>query len=437
MGVVYEAHDAVIDRKVAIKLVRAELLEGKQRQDYLERFQHEAQAVGRCNHSCIVAIFDYALHEQNPYLVMEFVDGVGLDSTMAQGERLTPSASIHVILQVLDALSCAHAVGIVHRDIKPGNILLMTGGRVKVTDFGIARLDSSHLTLDGMAVGTPCYMSPEQCLGGAVDPRSDLFSAAIVLQELLTGERPFSGRNLTEIACRVLRDPPGGGAKLAGVAGAAVSEVIQRALAKAPDDRYASAGAMAEALREAIGATAAVSPAANSIDQTVVAVRARGASPQPPGGSAFEQGLLSNIERRLANYVGPIARYLVQTSLPSATSAETLCASLAQRIDRPDDRRQFLSEALEAVRGIATTSPATGILASQPSSPLPISPDEIEHARRALAETLGPIAKILVQQALRRARSSQELWDLLASHIDVAAGRADFLRRRDSPSGGA
>lgn len=249
MGIVYEAHDAVIDRKVAIKLVRAELLEGKERQDYIERFQREAQAVGRCNHPCIVAIFDYALHEQNPYLVMEFVDGVGLDSTMAQGERLTPNASIHLILQVLEALSCAHAGGIVHRDIKPGNILLMTGGRVKVTDFGIARLDNSNLTLDGMAVGTPRYMSPEQCLGGAVDPRSDLFSTAILLQEMLTGERPFPGQNLTEIACSVLRDPPGGGEKLASVAGSDVCEVIQRALAKAPEERYASADVMAVALR--------------------------------------------------------------------------------------------------------------------------------------------------------------------------------------------
>lgn len=441
MGVVYEAHDGVIDRKVAIKLVRTDLLEGAERKAYVERFQREAQAVGRCNHPCIVGIFDYALHEDNPFLVMEYVDGVALDKAMSEGERFAPSAAIHVILQVLDALACAHAVGIVHRDIKPGNILLIAGGGVKVTDFGVARLDSSNLTLDGMAIGTPRYMSPEQCCGGAVDGRSDLFSAAIVLQELLIGERPFPGRNLTEIACRLLRDPPAGGDEVKAVAGPAVNSVIQRALEKAPEDRYASASVMAAALREAVGQAAPQSSPAHTIDQTVVSIRARSSSPQPAAGSALDPVLLSNIERRLANRLGPIARYLVQTSLPTATSAEELCDVLAQRIDRPDDRRQFLSEALEAVRSGATGSPLPASKRTQspppspamsrPSPPSAITPDEVERARRALAETLGPIAKVLVQRALAQARTPQELWNLLSVHIGTVVERADFLARRD------
>ncbi len=395
MGVVYEAHDAVIDRKVAIKLVRTELLEGKERQDYVERFQREAQAVGRCNHPCIVAIFDYALHEENPFLVMEYVDGVGLDTAMSQGERFAPNAAVHVILQVLDALACAHAAGIVHRDIKPGNILLVTGGGVKVTDFGVARLDTSNLTLDGMAIGTPRYMSPEQCCGGPVDQRSDLFSAAIVLQEMLTGERPFPGRNLTEIACRLLRDPPAGGDEVKAVAGPAVSAVIQRALEKAPEDRYASASVMADALREAIGQAVPQSSPAATIDKTVIAVRAQSASPQSSGGSAFDPVLLSNIERRLANRLGPIARYLVQTLLPTATSAEALCDVLAQRIDRPDDRRQFLSEALEAVRSGATGSPSLASKQSQSSSPSaspsPSPPGPSPHRRPRSRQTRSSV----------------------------------------------
>lgn len=433
MGVVYEAHDAVIDRKVAIKLVRAELLQGQERQDYVERFQREAQAVGRCNHPGIVAIFDYALHEENPFLVMEYVDGVSLDTALAQGERFEPSAAIHVCLQVLDALACAHGVGIVHRDIKPANILLMTGGGVKVTDFGVARLDSSTLTLDGMAIGTPRYMSPEQCTAGTVDARSDLFSTAVVLQEMLTGERPFPGRNLTEIAGRLIRDPPVGGDALDGIAGAEVRRVIHRALAKEPGDRYPSAGTMADALREAMGRIRSLASLADTVGKTVVAIRARAASAAPTAGTALDQALLSGIERKLASRLGPIARYLVQTALPTAASPEALCDVLAQRIDRPEDRRQFLTEALEVVRSGATPSPTTGSKPSQAPTGTPptIPPMEVERAQRALAETLGPIAKILVQRTLPKAQTSQELWELLASYIDPAAGRAAFMSRRD------
>jgi serine/threonine-protein kinase len=372
---------------------------------------------------------------------MEHVDGLGLDKVLAQGERFAPSAAVHVILQVLDALACAHAVGIVHRDIKPANILLMTGGRVKVTDFGVARLDSSDLTLDGMVIGSPSYMSPEQCLGDAVDQRSDLFCAAVVLQEMLIGDRPFPGRNLTEIAFRVLRDAPDGGAALEAIAGSGVKSVLHRALAKSADDRFASASQMADALREAMGETAPPSALAAAVDQTVVAVSARRLAPQPSVGTTFDQALLSQIERRLAHRLGPIARYLVQTAIRNAASVEELCNVLAQRIDHPDERKLFLSEALEAV-GVGATgkSPASSTQSQSPPQPQPqspsqsqssIPPGEVERARRALAETLGPIAKILVQRALPKARTSQELWDLLAIHITPAAARAGFLERRD------
>lgn len=436
MGVVYEAHDSVIDRKVAIKLVHARLLDGDERQDYIERFQREAQAVGRCNHPAIVAIFDFALHDQNPYLVMEFVDGIGLDSALAQGHGFTLDSAIHVILRVLEALGCAHAAGIVHRDIKPGNVLLLAGGRVKVADFGIARLDSSHLTLDGMAVGTPRYMSPEQCLGGTVDHRSDLFSVAVLLQEMLTGERPFAGQTLAEIACNLLRDPPAGSDRVTEVAGAAVNSVIQRALAKVPTDRYASAEAMAKALQEAMGVAQAESSAVHAIDQTVVAVRGQVSAPHASGSATLDPLLLSDIERKLADRVGPIARFLVQTSLPGAASAEALCDVLARKIDRQEDRRKFLAEALDVVSGSHATTQTSDSSAARFASAGLIPLNESERARRALAETLGPIAKILVRKALSRATSSQALWDLLAAHIDSPEDRARFLRQRDKPPTG-
>ncbi len=131
----------------------------------MARFQHEAQAAGRCTHPNIVAIYDFAVHEGNPFLAMEYVDGKDLGQVMVRTGRFAPDAAVAIICQVLDALACAHGLGIVHRDVKPANILLLADQRVKVTDFGISRLDNSALTQAGSVIGTPSYMSPEQCRG--------------------------------------------------------------------------------------------------------------------------------------------------------------------------------------------------------------------------------------------------------------------------------
>jgi len=245
MGVIYKAHDPEIDRPVAIKLIRADLLDGENRADYLVRFRREAQAAGRCAHPNIVAIYDFAMHEGNPFLAMEFVEGVSLSQARERGTEFEVADAVFVMLQVLDALGAAHAMGIVHRDIKPANIMLVGGSRVKVTDFGISRFDSSDLTQDGSVVGTPSYMSPEQYQGLAVDARSDLFSTGAVLYELLCGERPFAGRNFVEIGQNLLHaDPPDLRERSVAVS-PALKSVVDRALAKSPDARYATAAEMA------------------------------------------------------------------------------------------------------------------------------------------------------------------------------------------------
>ncbi|MBV9777630.1 MAG: serine/threonine protein kinase, partial [Acetobacteraceae bacterium] len=143
MGVIYKAHDPAIDRPVAIKLVRADLLDGGERDEYLARFRQEAQAVGRCTHPNIVALYDYATHEGNPFLAMEYVEGVSLAQALERGTRFRPDEAAFIMVQVLEGLGCAHELGVVHRDVKPANVLLLPGGRVKVTDFGISRIGGS------------------------------------------------------------------------------------------------------------------------------------------------------------------------------------------------------------------------------------------------------------------------------------------------------
>jgi serine/threonine-protein kinase len=323
MGMIYLAHDPVIDRKVAIKLIRADLLDGEEHADYIARFQREARIAARCAHPNIVAVYDFAVHEGNPFLAMEYVEGSNLSQMLKEKGRLAPSSTVAIMAQVLDALACAHGFGIVHRDVKPANILL-PGERVKVTDFGISRIDTSGLTQTGAVIGTPSYMSPEQCRGDPVDGRSDLFSAGVVLYESLSGARPFPGRNMTEIVLKVISEPPPDIRMLRGDLPAWLVGVVERALAKRPDDRFASAQEMAAALRQSSDTGA---------DRTVVLARPQAVLTDP---------MLTLAERKLTEYVGPIARILVKRAQQAATSPDDFWQRLAAHIDRDADRQAFL-----------------------------------------------------------------------------------------------
>jgi len=401
MGMIYLAHDPSIDRKVAIKLIRADLLGSDERADYLARFQREAQAAGRCAHPNIVAVYDFSVHEGNPFLAMEYVEGSNLSQVLARSGRFTPPAAVALIEQVLDALACAHGLGIVHRDVKPANILLLADWRVKMTDFGISRLDTSGLTQAGSVIGTPSYMSPEQCRGEAADARSDLFSAGIVLYELLSGARPFAGRNMTEIALQVMNQAPPDIRILSPHLAPSLVAVIERALAKRSEDRFATAGEMAASLRHAVQSTPD-----ETADRTVIL---------PRGQTTFTEATLSTVERKLAQHVGPIAHHLVQTAARQAGSLEELHDIVAQRIDQPEQRSRFRRELTgdTHARSAHTVAPA---LAQQ--------------GERELAAYLGPIARILVKRALETATSPDDFWQRLASHIERDADRQAFLRKR-------
>jgi eukaryotic-like serine/threonine-protein kinase len=430
MGIVYQAHDPAIGRKVAIKLVRADLLAGEDHEVYLARFRQEAQAAGRCMHPNIVSIYDFALHEGNPFLAMEYVDGVGLGEAMQRTGRFTPDAAVATILQVLDALGAAHALGVVHRDVKPANVLLMANGQVKVTDFGISRLDTSDMTLDGTVIGTPAYMSPEQCRGEAVDLRSDLFSTGTILYELLSGTRPFPGRSATEVSYLLLNEDPRDLAEIVPGVPDGLRSALRRAMEKQRDARFDSAQAMAGALRDAMRVAISADTAVSE-DHTVVL-----RSVPAPAPITFDDVTLSTIERRLAEHIGPIARQLVRNAARQSNSVETLCEALASSITQPDERKKFLNGILRTPSlRTSTTTAQSGILrqpvtGSDIAADSGISAEQIERAERALMQHVGPIARLLVKRALPGARSDMELWDRLAAHVEPAADRDAFLRRR-------
>ncbi len=248
MGIVYQGHDPDLERDVAIKTFRKDTLDKSESIELLERFKREAQAGGRLQHPHIVSIYDYGEDGDVAYIAMEIIRGKELKEFFDSNQRFATKDAVRLMAQLLDALEYAHKNGVVHRDIKPANLILMEDGTLKITDFGIARLESSTLTQAGTVLGTPTYMAPEQFMGQTVDGRSDLFSAGVILYQFLTGEKPFVGSSITTIMHKVLKEDPISPSELNVQVPPAFDAVVKKALAKRPDDRYQSAAEFRDAL---------------------------------------------------------------------------------------------------------------------------------------------------------------------------------------------
>ncbi len=253
MGLVYEGRDPNLDRRVAIKTIRVDNLSEQAAADYEHRFRVEARSAARLQHPNIVSVYDAGRDGDIAFLVMEFIQGEDLKHHLDQGLRHSLSQTVAIMEDLLSALDYAHGQGIVHRDIKPANLLIEADGRVKLTDFGVARiLDSGDATrTQGTMVGTLKYMSPEQVQGLPVDARADLFAAGIVLYQLLTGKRPFDGDSDFAIIRQVVGHSPAVPSALNPDLPLAIDAVVATALAKSRDRRYVSAQAFAAALRAA------------------------------------------------------------------------------------------------------------------------------------------------------------------------------------------
>lgn len=251
MGAVYLGHDPIIGREVAIKVIalRPDLLE-ERAHEYRERLLREAQSASTLDHPNIVAVHDTG--EENsmgfPYIVMEYVPGWDLAKAMESLSPLPARAAVRIAVKVAAALDYAHGNGVVHRDVKPTNILIGDDGAIKIADFGFARVPGFDLTLDDHSVGSPPYISPEQIKGGEVDGRSDLFALGVILYRMLTGRLPFYGVDIAETLHRIAHDPaPPASSIRAGLA-PGFDTFLERALAKDPDGRYQSGQEMVEAL---------------------------------------------------------------------------------------------------------------------------------------------------------------------------------------------
>jgi serine/threonine-protein kinase len=436
MGTVYLATDPHIQRQVALKTIRSELLQDADsaEAELPARFINEARAAGRLVHPHIVSVFDYGEADGVAFIALEYVRGETLAARLAQHAASGVTMPLLRVLvwftQLLDALAYAHEVGVIHRDIKPANLLIAPRGECKITDFGIAQLDTGRLTQLGMMIGTPSYMSPEQYAGTAIDARSDLFSAGVVLYEMLTGVCPFSGSSAAVMQQVLNEVPPAPSSRVAGLP-AEVDAMVLKALAKRADERYASAQSWRVDMLDLLDTLSArLDP-----DQTVVITpQMRQALAPPPDLSDaravpvdWPPEFLAQLERRLAGHVGPVASRLVRRAAAQATDSHMLAAQLARHLPDEAARHEFatLLERQAVASGIVTLRNTrrdshAGVMQT---TAVTLDPARVERAAQRLATHIGPIARIVAQRAALGA-------DLAVFHARLAAALPASVDKR-------
>jgi serine/threonine protein kinase len=440
MGTVYLATDPHIQRQVALKTIRSALLDdtgdGDDRpsgSELTERFLNEARAAGRLVHPHIVSVFDYGETHGVAFIALEYVPGETLAQRLARrvrsGSAIPVLEALSWFAQLLDALSYAHELGVIHRDIKPANLLITPRGDCKVTDFGIAQLDTGRLTQAGMMIGTPSYMSPEQYAGGNIDARSDLFSAGVVLYEMLTGKCPFSGTSAAMMH-QVINEMPSPPSSHVADLPAELDAMMMKAIAKRPEQRFATALSWRNALLVLHDTLKdRLDP-----DHTVIAAKLprKALEPLPVAASALSGSFLATLEERLASHVGPIASLLVRRAASQATDSRALAAQLARHLPDEAARREWgtmlKQHLMESGQGSSFQVVSETLAFEGPhAATATLDPAHIEAATRQLAVHVGPIARIVAGRAARGADTATfhaRLADALPSSVD----REAFLR---------
>ena len=452
MGVVYKGFDPDIRRVVALKTIRKSLTgEGGGAAGVAARFRNEAQAAGRLSHPGIVSVFDFGQEDDVAYIAMEFVEGLTLAHYLSHKVRFTDEDIPGLMTQLLEALHHAHEAGVWHRDIKPANVILGRNGRLKIADFGVARIEDTNLTQMHTLIGTPSYMAPEQFRGDVIDRRVDLYSAGVLLYTLLVGHPPFTGSTESLMYKVVHEPPPLPSQSLAAQRPHFYDALVSTALAKDPARRFSTAEDFKTAIERAVGEPIDTA----SWEQTIVSSGVPAPAPGQPlhgrtgatGASAsasaashasapthWDRAQLASVEHALAQYVGPMATVMVRRAARDCHDLEQLYTKLAEQVTHPGERAEFLDRA--AASGVRTGSRATlssglrsGSAATNAASGTKahFAPDAalLERARKLLAEHLGPIASVVVKHAAAKSGDHAQFCRTLA---DAApAGVRDTL----------
>ncbi|MDO6590537.1 hypothetical protein DS901_18260 [Loktanella sp. D2R18] len=406
MGVVYAAHDPDIDREVAIKTVHMHLISAAGGDDWLQRFAREARAAGRVLHPNLVTIFEYLEQDHVPYLVMERLRSTTLEDRLTAPEGLDLQEVLSVMTQILDGLACIHDAGIVHRDMKPANVMVTEAGAVKLTDFGIARITAMDKTGAGM-IGTPSYMAPEQFSGGDVDARADIYAVGVLLYELLTGKKPFAGGGIEALLLASRSGDVTPPSAVVPDLSAAIDAVVLQAMNADADARFACAADMRTALAVAVGGS-------GGVDLSAVA-RAKPAPGPATMLGRLSASTMSQVERNLIAKIGPIGQVIARRAAATATNTEELLDIVLKELSQTDEKQELRDTMLRLLSD--NLGPANS----------DIPEDDLRKLTDLLKPHMGPIAAVLVKRQAAKAASSTALVQALADDITDPAEKSQFL----------
>jgi serine/threonine-protein kinase len=464
MGRVYRAKDLTLERTVALKTLAPQFGSDA---GFVQRFLKEARAAARLNHPNIVQIYDFGQEGDTYYLAMEYVDGHSLGAYLRRG-HFTERDAILVVRHACRALAVAHAEGLVHRDIKPDNLMLTSRGEVKLVDLGIAkRVDEDQsLTQTGQAVGTPHYISPEQIRGlRDIDARADIYSLGATLYHLVTGHTPFRGTSGALVMSMHLAQPLADPRTYRPELSEGLCRVIRKMMAKDRAERYTDADSLD---RDLYRLQTGEAPEAAEPGETAVETLVRPGAPAPRGRSgsaptltpaphpAFDSGVLNRVEDLLASDVGPMARVLVRRAAKSSPTLEALCGELAEQVAAGPAREAFRSKCLLAGRTATlppppsapatpppphgpdvarVTSPTVRRASGEaPSSAAPeaggnasgVTDADLRVLETELAKHVGPLARVLVKRAAKGAGNMSHVITKLELEIDSDDARRAF-----------
>jgi eukaryotic-like serine/threonine-protein kinase len=471
MGVVYLGHDPAIDRPVAIKTIHRRLLEsGDDEPDVAARFRVEAKAAGRLTHRNIVQVYQFGVEDDCAYIVMEYVSGRNLHDYIKAPRKLEVPHVLCLMAQLLDGLHYAHERGIVHRDIKPANLVIADDGRLKITDFGIARTESSNLTRGSSVIGSPGYIAPEQYTDRDVTRRVDVFSAGVLLYQMLSGSTPFSGTD-DAIMYKIVYEPHKPLSKLMNDAAfEPFDAVLDRALAKDPAQRYSTAMEMRTALMalatqplpDVLPADVLLAPRQEGLEARPAVTQEHGshgqsgsgsrsvASPRssasiPPAPSkpprttgpssvpvptGWDAAVLAELERELAQHVGAVARVLVRRAARGSTSLAAVRQAVASSIIDFEARERFLARGPRT--NTAVSAAATQTVDGEAPSGVPMREGDVDKAAAALLSSLGPIARVVAKRCAANSDTREQfvarVLNQLAPSIDARRVQADLWR---------